>query len=120
MKKINNYLRMLVNYYNNNFAILFIILLMLILALSVNEIPYINLISHLASTTIITACFLLFFLVNKSNNSLNKILISLGLLLFFSFLLNIFSFEFQSEILGNVFYLILFYATMREVFKKTD
>lgn len=102
----------LIAWYQKNFPLITTISAAVLLSIFIKRIPYINLFATYFAT--ITLGFVLAICVTLLGNTLKSNTKILSALLLMSFLLEILTFSYQSELVGNLFYMLLFYVTIKE------
>lgn len=105
-------MKKIINFYYQNFAPLITITVFIFASLFIGKIPYLNLFQHFFSTAFLVVALLFVHQFFKKTFK-NRIRV-LFILLFISYLLHILGSLYLSEIVGNIFYLYLFYVAIIE------
>lgn len=105
-------MKRLITWYQKNFPLITTISVAVLLSIFIKRIPYINLFATYFAT--IALGFVLAICVTLLGNTLKSNTRILSALLLISFLLEILTFSYQSELVGNLFYMLLFYVTIKE------
>jgi hypothetical protein len=109
-------MKKLIHQYQKNFPFILTLAISLVLASLTAHIPYVNFAPHFFSTVILAGSLFMFvWMIEDTLEVQSKILLAL---LGISLILELLTFSYQAEIVGDLFYILLFYVTIKEARKR--
>ena len=115
-KKINSFVKHFFRVYEDNAAYILPMSIFIILFFLMDRIPYLNLQAPLFSALLFFFPILIYWI--RQNWQVKTMFFTFLFLTFFSLILQISSFNLQSEALGTVFYLLLICVTLKYIYEE--